>query len=288
MPSRRFVGLMCAIVGVAVLFFVVTSRFGVRASFGSKKSLVSLSADGTLGDAVTRDSNANGISDWEEILWGFDPATDGPSNKKAIEKKKREAGIAVADAPENATQTELFSQSLLSTILALQQSGSVTPEAITNLAASMGDTVDTKHAEHPVWTEADMRIVADTAATKAAYKTALKAAIDRQAKAGLGEELSIIAAGFGEDRDAALKKLDPIGRAYTALAEEIIALPTPRAAADQALVLANGTVAMGASLGQVRAFYDDVLSGMVGLDDYLRAGAQADGATDALARYFGI
>ncbi len=288
MPSRRFVGVICLVAGLALLFIAITSRFGARSSFGGRGNAVTLSSEGTIGDAIARDSNKNGISDWEEILWGLDPETDGPDNKKAIEKKKREAGVTVTEDAENVTQTELFSRSLLSTILALQQSGSLTPEAVTNLAASMGDTVDAKHADVPVWTEADLHVAADGAAAKAAYKTALKAAIDRYSDAGMGTELSILAQGFADGGADALKGLRPIGSAYSRLAEEVIALPTPRSVAEPALAVANNTAIMGATLGQMSHFYDDALAGMVGLDDYLRANEATDEATDKLAAYFGI
>ncbi len=287
LPSRKFAAWIFGAAAIVVLFFVVTSHIGTRAIF-NKKGVVAVSSGSTIATLVSQDSNHNGISDWEESLWGLDPSGDGAVNKKTIEQKKAAAGVTSDTADTTAVSgTDQFSQSLLSTILALQQSGSLTPEAVSNLASSIGDTVDAKHVVVPTWTRADMTVTAaDSVSAKSAYRKALKAAIDKYDSADLGGELEVIANGLGSGDKTTLSKLAPTARGYTALSKDILAIPTPPAAADAALALANQTAIMGASLDQVAHFYDDVLSGMVGLDDYKKASLAADAASAKLSDYF--
>ncbi len=49
-----------------------------------------------VGEAITKDSNGNGIPDWEEALWGLDPTvlyTGEMSNREIIENKKKGLGL---------------------------------------------------------------------------------------------------------------------------------------------------------------------------------------------------
>jgi hypothetical protein len=218
LPSRKFVILIVACIVVVVVFLVGTSYVGSHADYNKKKNAL-VSADGTVSDAVTRDSNKNGIPDWEEALYGLDPKGDGAANKQIINQKKLAANIPteMSSDSSNLSQTDKFSQELLSTILALRQSGGLTPEAVTNLAASLGDSVDAQHANASTYALSSMKITSDTASAKQAYKDKLKKVIDGYADVDLGSELSIIAEGLSGGGSGTLNQLDPLAEAYTTL-----------------------------------------------------------------------
>jgi len=236
---------------------------------------------------VELDSNDNGIPDWEESLWGLDPKGNGDANKKAIASKKAAAGIDTTEPKSPANATDAFSRQLLSAVLALKQSGSLTPEAITNLAASVGNSVDAHHADPATYTINDIRLTSSsTAQAKAAYKVALKGVIDQYQDVNLGSELGIISDGLSGGGADTLAALGPIAQAYTDISKKIIALPTPPGASLYALALANTSAAMGATLVQIQNLYGDVISGMVGIDDYVKASAASDKASANMKLYF--
>lgn len=286
LPSKKFVWVI-GICVVVILFILSTGSFlGSKNSFQRKLPPVSAEATGTIGDLVSRDSNNNGITDWEESLWGLDPKGDGPANKKIIDDKKVANNIATPEKVEGATPTEQFSQDLLATILALQQSGTLTPAAISNIAISVGDSIDSKHVTSTIYSKDDLKYAKGSEMTiKGNYIINLKKAVNGHKNSGMGTELAIISGGLGSQGKDSLSKLLPIAEAYTKLSKQIMAIPAPVDIADEIIDLANANAKMGAALLQVQDFYTDIISGMVGLDDYIKASEASDEATKNIADY---
>ena len=287
MPSQRFALIIGITAGGILLILIVTSYFGSKSSF-TRNSKIPVSGKDTVGTLVSKDSNNNGIPDWEESLWGLDPTADGAINKVAIAEKRQAAGIPTLNDSETqpVNQTDAFSRQLLSTILALDQSGNLTPQAIQNLAATVGSTVQAQHVQVSLYTLDDMhKSGSDSAAAKKAYSQNLKSIIAQYHDVGIGSELSIIAEGFEGGGAPSLQKLIPIANAYQGIAVQVAALPTPPSALPYALALANSSLQVSASLGQAATFYDNVVAGMVGIDDYIKASHASDTATANMRTY---
>ena len=285
LPSKRFLGVIGGTAVGIIVLIGISNYIGYHKIFNAKPPLA---AEGTLSDVVGRDSNGNGIPDWQETLYGLDPNGDGPSNKAIIEKKQADANITPTDEdPTKLSATDAFSQQLLSTIITLQQSGTLTPDSVAKVAASVGDSVDAKHVNAATYSISELTLSKKSpAAAKSAYYTALKGVVDQYSSVPLGSEMSIIATGFGSSDPNSLSGLTTIAAAYTAMSKQIMGLTTPPQVAQNALDLANATAAMGAALLQVQNIYTDVLSGMVGVDDYTKASATSDAATATLGAYF--
>jgi hypothetical protein len=86
-----------------------------------------------IGDLVNKDTDGDGILDWEEPLWGLDPTktetTPGVPDSSVIKKLKAEQSSSApetsGDYTENLTETDKFSRELFSTIASLSQSGAM-------------------------------------------------------------------------------------------------------------------------------------------------------------------
>lgn len=287
LPSGKFVKVMAVCVGGVLLILLLTSLKGSTGTFDAKGLF---SEGATVSDLVTQDSNKNGIADWEESLWGFDPNGDGAANKKAIDERKAANRLLVADeeiVSTSGTANDALSRNLVSTILALQQSGTLTQEALTNLATSLGDSIDAHHADVPHYMQSDMTI-RDDAGAKQSYATAMLELAQDYDEVGFGSELAIIGLAFDTNNEVLLENLGPIADGYIAFGKDVLALSTPREAAVYALALANASVQMGVYLRQVQGLHDDVLSGMVGLNDYIEASKMSDHAAESLKIYFGL
>ncbi len=285
LPSKKFIYLIGGLAVGIIVLIGVSNYIGYHKIFNAKPPLA---ADGTLEDVVARDSNDNGIPDWQETLYGLDPNGDGPTNKAIIEKKQAAANVTPGTDGDNLNATDAFSQQLLATIISLQQSGTLTPDAVAKVAASVGDSVDAKHTNAATYSLSDLTLSQKSpSVAKAAYFKALKAVVDQYQSVDLGSEMTIIANGLSSGDPSTLSGLTTIAAAYTAMSKQIIALTTPPDVAQNALDLANSTAQMGASLLQVQNIYSDVLSGMVGIDDYTKASTTSDAATTTLAAYFG-
>lgn len=282
LPSKRFMAVIGGVAGGIFILVLISNYVGYHRIFNAKPPV---SADGSITDVVARDSNGNGIPDWQESLYGLDPKGDGAANKAIIQKKEADANIPPGSEGMAANPTDAFSQQLLATVISLHQSGSLTPAVIANIAASVGDSVDAKRIIAPPYAMSDMTISKKSpAAAKTAYYAALKAAVGKHS--GLGSELSIMAQNLGSQDSGALDGLGPIADSYTALAKEIVAIPAPSIVAQNALDLANASAEMGMALKEVQDINTDALTGMVGVDDYTKASDLSDAAVKTLGAYF--
>ncbi len=288
LPSKKFSIIIGSCIAVILVVFITTSYFGSKSSFNKNPNAFNLiSSSGTLNETISHDSNNNGIPDWEESLWGLDPNGDGASNKKIIDAKKAENAIKTNDS-DLPTPTDIFTREFMSTVLALRQSGNLTPEALSKVAQTIGNDVDNKHANPNTYSMSDLTLVnTNPVKEKIAYQNALKNVISQYNDVDLGSELSIISDSLNENSPGSLKLLQPIAEAYIELAKKIVALRTPVEISQNALDLANATVEMGQTLLRIENLYTDTIHGMVSLDDYVKASDASDRATATIASYFG-
>jgi hypothetical protein len=274
LPSRKFVLILttCAIAVLGTLY--ISSRFGTQDSFSRSEYSVK-NANITLEEAITLDSNNNGIADWEESLWGLDPLTNGPENKRNIEAKKTQAGIPLVqeetevNSETKTTETEQFSKNLLATVLALKENGGLTPEAIANLGNAFGQNIDAKRSLIPAYTLSSFTITSDTTENYAAYDRALRKIIATYDAKKLGTEVDYIPQVMADgDTQKAQKTILTLGGEYQNFAKELIALPTPKGIAEFALPLANSADSIGVALQKIANIKEDALGGMIGVDEY--------------------
>jgi hypothetical protein len=113
LPSKEFIRVLGICTGAIIVILIVGSLFGTHSIF-NKKSGPLVEANGTVNELLIQDSNTNGIPDWEESLWGFDPKGDGVANKQGIEQKKLAGNITPSQSNIPLNETDKFSQSLLS------------------------------------------------------------------------------------------------------------------------------------------------------------------------------
>ena len=125
LPSKKFIASFLVIVILVSFFFTIK---GVVVLFkNSKVSVNKGQTQVTVGTLVQKDSNNNGIPDWEEYLWGLNPKVNGESNKQFILSKKKtlteNGDITVTDDSQKISDNELLSRQFFATLISLQQSG---------------------------------------------------------------------------------------------------------------------------------------------------------------------
>ena len=294
LPSKQFVLLIGSAAVIVLLVLIGTSHFGSESSFNMNITKnAAISANGTIGEVIARDSNDNGIADWEESLWGLDPKGDGAANKKIIDDKKAAAGVTTSSSGSAsdaapATPTSQFARDLLTTILALKQAGSLTPEAITNIGNSIGQNIDQRRSTTPAYTMQDIHLTSgDITKDKLTYRLAVKNLLIKYQKSGIGSEFDLLSNALSDPNNKTdLAGLTHPAQAYINLGKDIVALPTPKDAAFYALAFANASDGTGHGLLKAESFYTDVITGMVGIDEYVHYNDSFALASDRYAEYF--
>src|SRR3989344_6722884 len=73
LPSKKFATIISTIFVLGIAVFVIFSSFSKKESFfssGIKNNTALKVENQTINDLIGQDSDSDGISDWEEALWG--------------------------------------------------------------------------------------------------------------------------------------------------------------------------------------------------------------------------
>jgi hypothetical protein len=123
--------------------------------------------DATVADLVNKDTDGDGVLDWEEPLWDLDPTKKetvaGIPDSTTVSKLKGEQGISSytdAENSENLTETDKFSRELFSSVAALTQSGTLDQAAIDKISDSLSDNIKNS-TPRKIYLLSDLKITKD-------------------------------------------------------------------------------------------------------------------------------
>ncbi len=273
LPSRRLAGIL--ILSVAVLagfYFYEKTRPLVYQ--GSKKEIAIKEPTATIRDITSRDSDGDGVNDWEEALWGTDPNrlisnTDGLSDNDYINKKK----LAVQQknktgTTKQLTKTEELARDIFITTVSLEQSGNYSPEAAQAMSKKIADKIrNAPTKDH--FTENNLRIAKEESpGTLATYGAAWIIVRKKYEPYRLGSEMYLVAEVLNNNAPANLKKLKTYGALYKAFANDVMLITVPPSLAISQLQVSNDLYALSEALDNVNKLYSDSITGLIGINQY--------------------
>lgn len=93
-------------------------------------------ASSKIGDIVNKDTDGDGVFDWEESIRGTDPSKtdtdgDGVSDFTEIEQLRAQESGTEQNTPE--TETSIFAKQLFTTVASLQESGNLNEESASKI-----------------------------------------------------------------------------------------------------------------------------------------------------------
>ena len=293
LPSRHLIKMasFCAL-GLVVVFVgqKLITRAENRKLAASQAQQQSSDYTGKLisiSDLTEKDTDSDGVPDWEEALWGTDPNkadTDGngTSDKAEIDQKKATLAKKNPDVTSDAslTETESFSHELFASIAALKESGNLNDQSIQDLAQTISQNAGDKQIIADSYTTDDVKVSADTNQALAAYQKAIVAVLHKYDGSGIGTELAIIDDSLSKDDKDKLGDLYAISKAYRNLAKDILATAVPPGIAASHLALANSANNIGIALSNTTEIYDNAIGGLIAISQYQ---AQSDAFTKALS-----
>jgi len=266
LPSRKFIAVVTVIIIFITFFFIIK---GVIFLFKSKKLKSTQPAQITVGEVIQKDSNNNGIPDWEEYLWGLDPYKNGVSNKEFIMAKKNtlaqnDSGL-LGDSSSTVTANDDLSREFFAAIVSLQQTGSLDDASMKTLTDAIGENVKTEEIKD-VYTFNMMKIVNDSTTANNTYRDNLSSLVTKYSDADIGSELTFIIQGLNNKDPQALYAAKTVGVAYQDFGKEFIKIPVPKALADLQLSAANNYEKVGESINDLTL--TDQIKGMKALLNY--------------------
>ncbi len=289
LPSRKFIATLLVIVIFIALFFTVKevislfrSKKGV--TLGNKGSLI----ETTPASLIQKDSNNNGIPDYEEYMWGLDPTKNGPGNKEYITTKRNalvaSGDITAPDDSEAITDNDILSRQFLATIISLQQTDQLDTDSMNSVSEAIGKNIEATPIPD-IYTSNMLTLVNDSTSLNATYSDALSALINNYADANIGSELTFIIQGLSNKDPTALYAAVTVGDAYQSFGSDLMKIPVPKSLASIVLSVANNYEKTGQSIKDLAKMLSDPLIGMKAIINYKN---YSDALASDLEKLYGV
>ena len=289
LPSRKFIATLLVIVVFIALFFTVKevislfrSKKGV--TLGNKGSLI----ETTPASLIQKDSNNNGIPDYEEYMWGLDPTKNGPGNKEYITTKRNalvaSGDITAPDDSEAITDNDILSRQFLATIISLQQTDQLDTDSMNSVSEAIGKNIEATPIPD-IYTSNMLTLVNDSTSLNATYSDALSALINNYADANIGSELTFIIQGLSNKDPTALYAAVTVGDAYQSFGSDLMKIPVPKSLASIVLSVANNYEKTGQSIKDLAKMLSDPLIGMKAIINYKN---YSDALASDLEKLYGV
>lgn len=248
-------------------------------------------------EAELKDSDNDGLLDWEETLWGTDPDNpdtdgDGTPDGEEITRGKDPAKAGnddlFASSSENPTSTEsldtteLFSRQLLSRLLTAKASGQdLPPEGVAYITNEFLKT----QFQYTTYESADLTITTDsTAPSIKTYVNALGMILKADANYRNAEQVVF---DFAQEADfSVLEELAAVSNSHAEMYRDLLALPVPKGLVAIHLSLINSISATAEDLDTLsKVTKGDPMILAVGLSQYQN---NSSSTTSAIAELRGI
>lgn len=279
LPSKEFqkkglVILMCFIGLLAVSVLVNSQNKFINSS--DKKNLV------VVKDIISKDTDGDGLKDWEEPLWGMDPKKiDTNDNGKTDLEEVRQAQSALSSddkardqqsAEMSSTETGRTALDVVQLISSLYQSGSLNENNVGDVQAQIEEYIKSRGtADH--YKESDLQSVVLTKDSAVEYAKKIDVIFGKYPIEDKDfNYVSLSLRQYLEDGtgDAEYVKLE---KKYHSLADELSKIPIPANAISAHLAVVNSIYNIGEFFTDVRAYDIDpvrTLSATVNYEDFVK------------------
>ncbi|MEY2671903.1 MAG: hypothetical protein RL687_320 [Candidatus Parcubacteria bacterium] len=285
LPSHEFIA---RIILLAVLLLAAVGGNALYKYFKNKKdskstsiptNTIKLDSGITVSDVMLKDSNRNGIADWEESLWGLDPKSDGFSNKTIIDNKKKslnsESGVQNQESEKSEDETGRLAREFFSSFMSLKESGALNTNAVENMTEIIGKEVGNTDIPD-TYIANSIKVILSNKTNLEKYQKELENIIQKHADRLSGNELEIMATAVENEDTVGIGDLAQISNEYRSLAKDLTTIPTPRNVAQDHLLLINAYDKIGVSVLKMSDAIINPVSATTGTVMYTRYTKEID------------
>lgn len=292
LPSKKFAYMLLGFLILGVIFLVIYFFFSSEGNFFSSKEKGKLKTENlTVNELIQKDTDEDGVFDWEESLWGTDKnnkaSFDGLSDLAYIQNKKKELNInedAKGGSDEGLTETEKFAREFFASFVAMKAAGDVDTNTINNFSNALGEKIVypsliDSYLIKNVKTGSD-----DSIESQLTYYLEVKTIFEKYSSKGLGDELSEIN-NVLTSQGAIIKnnKLMDISNAYQDFAKKTMELSVPKSLIENHLKIVNSANNTGISVTSMAKLSTDPIVGISGLSQYQKYSDEFIKAVEDLA-----
>lgn len=277
LKHKRIILIVFAVLFLVALFLIQrTSIFRNTISFVKNKQ-EGLAYDTKIEDLVNKDTDRDGILDWEEPLYGLDPTkketTPGIPDISVLNKLKLEqennTGTTNGNSlgAESLTQTDKFSRELFSTIASLNQSGVMDQATADQISSSLSNQIQNS-TPRKVFSLLDIKL--DPSQTAKNYDNALTGIFEKN-KMPDYTVMDVLQRFIIDENNvdpSALIALGSIIESLNKRIEAIIKIRVPQSFAFAHLDFLNGLERIMENLSDIRLYDTDPILSLSGISQY--------------------
>jgi len=280
LPSKKFIYSIITLIIIGILFFLISSLISKKSHFSATNDSKIQASKLTINDLLQKDSDGDGIPDWEEALWGTDPnnkATfNGVADADYIQKKKDALKIANGNTGDqnggNLTETDKFAQEFFASLTAMKQNGQVDASTIKNVSTALGQQIADPTMTDK-YTNQDAKIAeSDGVDAQKTYYTTIEKLFETYTKNGIGDEVEIMSILANSDATGDKTKysdqLTQIANAYQDYATQMIGVSVPQSLVTYHIAITNSANNTGIAVMNMTKVTNDPVVGLSGLSQY--------------------
>lgn len=267
LPSKQFI---TRVIILVVLIVIAISVYNIGSFIKGKFGTKNPTALVVKPEVIQKDTNNNGIPDWEESLWGLNPSSDGVANKEFIMAKRealaRENGGGTTEN-QQLSENETLSREFFSIIMSLQESGNLDETSM----KSIGDTIGQKITATPlkdIYNMSMLSTIKANPATTNTYFDKLSVLINSYKNKDIGKELTFISVGLTHSDPQALDEAKDAADAYRSFGKDLMKIQVPNTLSLTHLSLANNYEKVAESIDDMSIMLDDPIAGMKAIINY--------------------
>jgi hypothetical protein len=280
LPSKIFIKKIALVAVLLILIFAVSKLWPAVKNFSNKNK----NGNVIVRDIIEKDSNNNGIADWEETLWGLDPTKDGDSNKAYIVNKKKTSGSNVANA-DGLSENDLLSRELLALVVSLKQTNNLNEDSLNLIGDTVAKQIDVT-PEADIYTKKDVKSIMTTISSIKTYRSELDKTNLLYTDKDLGGEIPLISQTIDNKDTQALKILLDTGKSYVDFSHDLMNITVPTSLVENHVLLANSYNKTGKAILNMKDIINDKLSGMRAIIQYKKSSEDLISTLQEIGTFF--
>jgi hypothetical protein len=277
-----------SIVGAAVVAVALIGG-AYYLSSGRVAQVNAASTDDILKAYAAKDTDGDGLPDWEEALYGTDPTkadtfnlgmTDAEAVQKGLVKLKITAPTAPAAATSSlaasipgptaasTTLTDQFAQAFFNNYISTRGSQPPTADQAAQFVQGAVANLVATQVRPDAYAASDIKVSGSGATALQAYAAQVDQVFASHSAQVSYDEMTYFADAAEKNDASAVTNLKAIASAYLGVAQAVAALPVPNEAAPADLAFVNAAARLGGTIGDLATVQDDPIRALVALGDY--------------------
>lgn len=283
MTSRKITPIFVAcIISLGLIIFAVTKDKwtfargnSVYQAENSGGNGIQLAIEKAIDASAEKDSNGNGIKDWEESFKKSAPASAATASGQNTKDTSNE--------PK--TKTDEISRGLFSEYLQLKQSGKLNQDTMTNLVNKAVSQVDT--SPENIYSPSDIKTISDsdTAGAKN-YANAIVTIREKYRDLYKQNQIIIVGKKINFDDPASVESIAATGKLYESTAKEMAKLLVPKSLVAAHIALLNNYMTSAEGLSDLSRLKTDPILALAGIQRHADSAKQEAEILSGINQFF--